>query len=403
MTPQEKTPAPTLAVLTSISTGGCGQSFRVFRKNRELVSGGRRQGKDTMGAYSSKKRLLLFTAVFTVLSSSAWGVNRFRIEDGQLALGSTGNVVGVLADLDQDIVGFSVSLNFDPTRLRISEVRPGADLVALEPEFIQGVIDNERGELVHGVILSLNETIVERRIAAGEGVEILQLVVDVVAAGAGSTVLDLENAGGIPGRRNVMTDGAGDSVSPGPQLSDGTLSYQQLDPVIKHVQSNLGGAGNPFLVVGLNFGQPGLRVEVCGSEAEHQLLGDGQTLQIFAPACAVEGFAVMEICNSFGCAIREEGFNYLEIAVGGEFTRGDANGDESVDLSDAVSILNYLFLGVELLTDCQDGLDANDSGIVDLSDALYLLRFLFQGGTAPPVPYPQAGADPTPDELPDCE
>lgn len=356
-----------------------------------------------MGVHFSKKRVLLFTVVFAVLSSSAWGINRFRIEDDQLEIGSTGNVVGVLADLDQEIVGFSVSLDFDPTRLRIPEVRAGADLAALEPEFIEGIIDNERGELVHGVILSLTETIVERRLPAGEGVEILQLVVDVVAEEAGSTVLDLENSGGTPGRRNVMTDGAGDSVTPGPELSDGRLTYQQLVPVIKHVQSNFGAAGSPFLVVGLNFGLPGLRVEICGNEAEHQLLGDGQTMQIFAPVCDTEGFAVMEICNSFGCAIREEGFNYLEIAGGGEFTRGDANGDESVDLSDAVSILNYLFLGVELLVDCQDGLDANDSGIVDLSDALYLLRFLFQGGAAPPAPYPQAGSDPTPDDLPDCE
>jgi hypothetical protein len=356
-----------------------------------------------MDVHSSKVKILFAAAIIAVLSASAHGANRFRIEDEQLAIGSTGNVVGVLADLDQETVGFSIHLRFDPARLRIAEVRAGTGLVALEPEFSQGFIDNEGGEIVHGVVLSLSESIVESRIAPGEGIELLQLVVDVVAGQAGSTVLDLENSNGIPGRRNVMTDGSGDSVTPAPRLLDGRMSYEQLNPVIKHVQSNSGVAGDPFLVVGLNFNQPGLRVEICGSEAEHQLLGDGQTLQVFAPACNSEGFAPMEICNSFGCASRQEGFNYLEIAAGGDFTRGDANGDESVDLSDAVTVLNYLFLGLELPTDCQDGLDANDSGIVDLSDALYLLRFLFQGGAAPPLPYPQAGPDPTQDGLPDCE
>ncbi len=356
-----------------------------------------------MNVHGLKVKILLTVVFFAVLSSSARATNRFRIEDEQLAIGSTGNVVGVLADLDQETVGFSIRLQFDPDCIRIAAVRAGTGLLAQEPEFSQGFIDNEAGEVVHGVVLSLGEAIVESSIAPGEGVELLQLVVDVVAGQAGSTVLDLANSNGIPARRNVMTDGAGESVTPAPRLLDGRMSYEQLNPVIKHVQSNSGAAGDPFLVVGLNFNRPGLRVEICGNAAEHQLLGDDQTLQIFAPSCNSEGFASLEICNSFGCASREEGFNYLEIATGGDFIRGDANGDESVDLSDAVTILNYLFLGLELPTDCLDGLDANDSGTVDLSDAIQLLRFLFQGGAAPALPYPQAGPDPTQDGLPDCE
>ncbi|MEE3181080.1 MAG: hypothetical protein VX288_04160, partial [Planctomycetota bacterium] len=238
-----------------------------------------------MKVHGLKVKILLTVVLFALLSSSARATNRFRIEDEQLAIGSTGNVVGVLADLDQETVGFSIRLQFDPARIRIAEVRAGTGLLALEPEFSEGFIDNEGGELVHGVVLSLSESIVESRIAPGEGVELLQLVVDVVAGQAGSTVLDLENSNGIPARRNVMTNGAGESVNPAPRLLDGRMSYQQLNPVIKHVQSNSGAAGDPFLVVGLNFNRPGLRVEICGNEAEHQLLGDGQTLQVFAPSC----------------------------------------------------------------------------------------------------------------------
>lgn len=81
----------------------------------------------------------------------------------------------------------------------------------------------------------------------------------------------------------------------------------------------------------------------------------------------------------------------------GSFLRGDPNGDENVDLSDAVSILQYLFLGgVE--PSCFDAADTDDTGTLNLSDAIYLLGHLFLGTSPPPAPYPQPGRDPTVDE-----
>ena len=130
-----------------------------------------------MNVHGLKVKILLTIVLFAVLSSSARATNRFRIEDEQLAIGSTGNVVGVLADLDQETVGLSIRLQFDPARIRIAAVRAGTGLLALEPEFSEGFIDNEAGEVVHGVVLSLGGAIVESRIAPGEGVELLQLVV----------------------------------------------------------------------------------------------------------------------------------------------------------------------------------------------------------------------------------
>jgi hypothetical protein len=84
------------------------------------------------------------------------------------------------------------------------------------------------------------------------------------------------------------------------------------------------------------------------------------------------------------------------------FVRGDANGDASIDISDPVRILFYLFVG-GVSAPCQDVLDVNDSGLVDLSDAIFLLNFLFRGGSEIPAPYPAAGLDPTEDTLPPCE
>ena len=81
----------------------------------------------------------------------------------------------------------------------------------------------------------------------------------------------------------------------------------------------------------------------------------------------------------------------------GEFIRGDCNGDEGIDISDAVKILFFLFLGNTV--DCQDACDADDLGSVTITDAIFVLQFLFSNGPIPLSPYPEQGKDPTPDAL----
>jgi len=82
----------------------------------------------------------------------------------------------------------------------------------------------------------------------------------------------------------------------------------------------------------------------------------------------------------------------------GAFLRGDSNRDGKVQLSDAVHILGYLFLGSEAPA-CLDAADTTDDGKIDLTDAVYVLGHLFLGGPAPLEPFPKAGTDPTPDSL----
>ncbi len=81
------------------------------------------------------------------------------------------------------------------------------------------------------------------------------------------------------------------------------------------------------------------------------------------------------------------------------FRRGDANGDGSLDISDAAFLLLYLFVGEVALT-CEDAGDANDDGEVVLSDPIFTLNWLFRGGPSPPAPL-SCGPDPTADDL-DC-
>lgn len=82
----------------------------------------------------------------------------------------------------------------------------------------------------------------------------------------------------------------------------------------------------------------------------------------------------------------------------GIFVRGEANEDLRIDLSDAVFVLEYLFLGGKT-PPCADAADVNDSGAVDLSDAVYLLSYLFLGGPPPPPPFGEPGTDRSEDEL----
>ena len=81
-----------------------------------------------------------------------------------------------------------------------------------------------------------------------------------------------------------------------------------------------------------------------------------------------------------------------------QFRRGDTDANETVNLTDAVLLLNYLFLS-GAPPGCADGADVDDSGELNLSDPIYLLNHLFLSG--PPVAEPRdtCGADSTEDEL----
>jgi hypothetical protein len=78
------------------------------------------------------------------------------------------------------------------------------------------------------------------------------------------------------------------------------------------------------------------------------------------------------------------------------FVRGDSNVDERVNLSDAVTTLNFLFGGETSLHVCKNAMDADSSGNVDLTDAVVTLNHLFLGGLPPRSPFPECGlhADP---------
>src|SRR2546426_665077 len=332
----------------------------------------------TLGAFSRAWRWIAMPAVFfSCFSCPAWATNRFFVNDQFLSLGSSGNRLPILADLDQETLAFSVHLAFDSSLVQVMAMELGLAVSALSPEFSSGTIDNSSGDVTHGVIF-VTSGLITRKLSPGTGEELLKLVVDVIASSPSTTLLDLVNAPGSPTiampRLNVMTDSTGESVNPPPTLTDGTLSLTDLGPRITGFSMNGGLAGKDFLVTGENFDRPGLSVAVCSQAAAFVLLPDLHTIKVTAPGCG-SGPQEVRVCTAFGCASDPKGFTY----EGTRFIRGNANNDSRVDLSDAITILQYLFAGVPPRAPCQDALDTNDSGRVDLSDAIYLLSYLFQG------------------------
>jgi hypothetical protein len=91
------------------------------------------------------------------------------------------------------------------------------------------------------------------------------------------------------------------------------------------------------------------------------------------------------------------------------FVRGDPNSSGTIDLTDGIQILNFLFLGGPAPT-CADSGDADDDGAIALTDAVLVFGFLFLGGDSPAPPSPagtvplaeECGPDPTDDDPLDC-
>ncbi len=79
------------------------------------------------------------------------------------------------------------------------------------------------------------------------------------------------------------------------------------------------------------------------------------------------------------------------------FIRGDVDGSGTIDAADRTALLSYLLSnGAE--PPCLDAADANDDGGLDVADAFSIVSYL-EGGDPPPPPFPDAGTDPTADNL----
>ena len=128
-------------------------------------------------------------------------------------------------------------------------------------------------------------------------------------------------------------------------------------------------------------------------------LGDYHLLAIYDRALSVE-----EIERHF------EAGPELEPPGATRFVRGDVDANGSINLTDGIVVLNFLFLGAAAPA-CLDAADTDDDGgeRPTLTDAVIIFSWLFSGGRAPSPPSPdtpsyaagQCGED-AGDDMMDC-
>jgi IPT/TIG domain len=164
------------------------------------------------------------------------------------------------------------------------------------------------------------------------------------------------------------------------------VSYVEISDVSPQPSPTI---GTTLTVKGKLFMSPELTtVSLDGKPASIVSL-DENTIVLNAPPHN-DATVVLEVKNSLGTT-------RVNVAYRSEFTRGDADGNGSLEITDGIAILAYLFQGGS--TDCREALDVNDDGELEITDGINLLDFLFQGGIRPPEPFRVKGIDPTPDAL----
>jgi len=89
--------------------------------------------------------------------------------------------------------------------------------------------------------------------------------------------------------------------------------------------------------------------------------------------------------DHFRFIFRGETYERWVVSSQAPFIPGDTNGDKSINLTDAINLLNYLF-GSGFPEGMEDKLyqyDVTGDGAVNLSDAIRILSYLFQGDDPP--------------------
>lgn len=143
-------------------------------------------------------------------------------------------------------------------------------------------------------------------------------------------------------------------------------------------------------------------------------LGEGDLMRLIDPV-RIDGFSTIGIENGLVVSwldlsilppvawTREFDTDTAALVDPPVFVRGDVNDDGEVDLSDALTLLIYLFQNRRVHVECLDSGDTDDSGELDITDAIRILAYLFSGGPEPLPPGPRSpGTDPTRDSL-GCE
>ncbi|MBD3219158.1 MAG: VWA domain-containing protein, partial [candidate division Zixibacteria bacterium] len=118
--------------------------------------------------------------------------------------------------------------------------------------------------------------------------------------------------------------------------------------------------------------------ETLESKGTHIVHYFGQTLEPQTKAGVGEGLEDMLFLEAAADNSSGSFYYHSDLAT----VCGDANYDGSVNVSDAVYIVNYVFIGGDEPVD-HFASDSNCDGTVNISDAVYIINFIFISGPAP--------------------
>ena len=112
-------------------------------------------------------------------------------------------------------------------------------------------------------------------------------------------------------------------------------------------------------------------------------IGPNDTLYIYTIVTSVRNGASTDMVTNVAKAKKWFAGHIKPLTTGcSPYLCGDANGDHSVDISDVVFLITYIFGGGPAPSPIQAG-DADCSSAVDISDAVYMINFIFGGGPVP--------------------
>jgi hypothetical protein len=172
-------------------------------------------------------------------------------------------------------------------------------------------------------------------------------------------------------------------------------------PQITAVQPDQAAGDDEIVLVGSDF-HNGLRVIFDGGTQAAVVVFDeavdASRIRVRVPSSLPAGPTTVVVRNLDGKDSPPAAFTVIPPAP--KFIRGDANLDGRLDLSDGVKVLRHLFAAVAV--GCADAADADDSGSVNVTDAVRVLDYLFRDGPPLPPPFPSAGTDPTSGDPLDC-
>ncbi len=95
----------------------------------------------------------------------------------------------------------------------------------------------------------------------------------------------------------------------------------------------------------------------------------------------------------FGKALTEEEIEAIRTGAPPTtpFLRGDVRQDGILNITDALGVFGFLFLGQEAPT-CLETMDVNADGMTNITDGIGILGFLFLGAGPPAAPFPECGS-----------